>query len=321
MRYLYSVLVVFILFCFSACKKDLLQSRSVQKIESNSDTDRLNKILFINAGDGFIVGGKWYTEALILSTKDSGNTWQRKAFPNVGQLLNGATLSPSGAVYATGFEGKLMHTLDTGSNWEFFQLRHYYFRDLAFTDAAHAVVIGGISFSDGLLQLIDSAGNVLQTDTTYFQLNQVKMISPTTGYICGFGAVIKTTDGWQTWQFLKVQGDDFMAMDIHGDEIWLVGNNGSVFHSTDAGANWARLRNGNDITLKSYHLMDIKFKDSQHGWVAGEEGALLYTDDGGHHWMQYNQFTTNMLTSIALTADGRLMVVGDNGSIYRLSLF
>ena len=305
-------------FLFSACKKDLLYFQNVQKITSNADTKRLNKIIFTDDLHGYIFGGEWYVDAVILSTNDGGATWQKQSFPNVGQLLNSATISPAGIPYAIGFEGKLMHTTDTGSTWQFHQLEHYWFRDVAFTDPGHAIAVGGISFSSGMIQHLDSSGNLLQRDSLGYQLNQIKMVSPTTGYVCGYGIVKKTTDGGQTWSPQNVLNDNFMCMDVHGDEIWMCGYNGGVYHTSDGGNNWIRYRDGNDITLPRYHLMSILFTDEQNGWAVGESGVVLHSDDGGKHWMEYSHFTTNTFYSITTCPDGNLMAVGDNGSIYKL---
>ena len=316
-QYLFVALFAFII--FNACKKDQLHFANVQKIESFSDSDRLGKVIFTDAQNGYIVGGKWYIESIVLTTKNGGDTWQRNQNPNVGHLLNSADIGLDGTIYGVGFEGKLVHSYDSGKTWIFHQLEHYWFRDIAFTAPDKAIIVGGISFGSGMIQYIDTAGNLLKRDSLKYQLNQIKMVTPQVGYICGFGTVLKTTNGGTTWDILNVKGDNFMTMDIHGDTIWMCGNNGGIYQTTDAGANWKTLRNGNDITGRSYKLMDIAFKDKLNGWAVGENGIVIYSDDGGNHWMEYTNFTNNLLTSIAICADGRLIAVGDNGSIYKLT--
>ncbi len=145
------------------------------------------------------------------------------------------------------------------------------------------------------------------------------MVSPSAGYVIGYGTVMKTTDRGNTWNFQNVQGDNFEAMDIHGEEIWMCGYNGSIYHTADGGNNWTRLRNGNDVTLPRYYLMDIVFKDGQNGWAVCDNGKMIHTDDGGQHWEEYDQFTTSSLRSIALCPNGDLIAAGDNGNIFRVS--
>jgi photosystem II stability/assembly factor-like uncharacterized protein len=65
--------------------------------------------------------------------------------------------------------------------------------------------------------------------------------------------------------------------------------------------------------------MDIVFKDAQNGWAVCDNGKMIHTDDGGKHWAEYEQFTTSSLRGITLCPNNDLLVVGDNGSIFRLA--
>lgn len=267
---------------------------------------------------GFIVGGKWYTEAIVLATKDGGETWARSTFYDVGHLLNSATIAPNGSVYGIGFEGKLLYSHDTGKTWSFKQLERFYYRDVSFRNANQAIAVGGISFGSGMRIGIDGEGNLQQRDSFKYQLNCVQMVTNELGYCCGFGIVLKTINGGNSWVIQSAKDDNFSAMDVHGDEIWMCGTGGSVFHTTNGGANWTRQRNGNDLSQKNYGLNDIKFTDKRNGWAVGENGVVLHSDDGGNHWMEYDKFTTNTLTSIFILGNNTIIVVGANGTIYKL---
>jgi photosystem II stability/assembly factor-like uncharacterized protein len=140
-----------------------------------------------------------------------------------------------------------------------------------------------------------------------------------TAYALGYGAVMKTTDRGNTWTYLPVDGDNFTAMDIHGNEIWMCGANGSIFHSTDAGNNWGRQRNGNDLSVRRYMLRSILFTTPMHGWAVGDKGVVIYTRDGGSNWSEYKRFTTHTLRAIAAAPNDDLIVVGDAGTIYRIT--
>lgn len=320
MRRIFFSFFLVIAILFNSCKKDLLHFNMVQKVENFGDSDKLNKILFLNDTIGFVVGGERFSDALIITTKDGGNTWSQAHFPQVGKGIYDITASPSGAIHAIGFDGKFLYSIDTGKTWLFRQLYYYPFSSIAFTDTAHYIVVGGISFNEGQIIITDTTGTVSSTLPLTWQLNAVKMVDSKVGYVCGFGTVMKTIDGGQNWNILNVSGDNFTSMDIHGDEIWICGSNGSVFHTNDGGSNWERLRNGNDITIVNYHLNYIYFKDQQNGWAVGEQGKVIHSDDGGHHWMEYDQFTTSALFCIALCPNGNLLVTGENGAFYKIML-
>ncbi len=310
------LLVPFLL--LASCKKDLLHYQSVQQLSSQTDSDRLNKILFIDQNLGFIVGGQRFYDAVILTTHDGGYTWQKQLFPAAGKELTDIVVAPSGAIYTCGFDGKLLRSYDMGQTWMFSQLEYVALSGLAFIDGQHARVVGGVSFSSGVIQHVDSNGNVTSHDSLATQFNKIVMVSGQTGYLCGYGVMLKTTDSAKTWQYLGVKGDNFEAMDVHGDEIWMCGYNGGVYHTTDGGNSWQTLRNGNDITLPRYNLYGILFKDENNGWAVGANGKVIHSDDGGQHWEEYDQFTTNTLYNIAACPNGDLLVAGDHGALYRI---
>src|SRR4051794_20210945 len=70
-------------------------------------------------------------------------------------------------------------------------------------------------------------------------------------------------------------------------EGWAVGDEGTVWHSLDAGKNWERLPCGQRGSLQSLHFLSPYV-----GWVVGREalpgggsaGIVLYTKDGGLSW-------------------------------------
>ncbi len=297
----------------------MLYFQSVQKINSYTDTDRLNKILFTDNNTGFIAGGQRFADAIVLITHDGGYNWEKISLPIAGKGLYDMVVSPSGALCACGFDGKFLRSYDGGNSWLFTQMTYSAFSGLAFTDAAHAIAVGGVSFNEGVLEYVDSNGQATSSDSIGYQLNKITMTSSTTGYICGYGAMQKTTDGGKTWAYQKVESDNFTGMDIHGDEIWMCGYNGGIFYTSDGGNNWTRYRNGNDIILPRYRLLCILFTNDQNGWAAGEDGKVIHSTDGGRTWAEYKQFTTNALRSIAQCPNGDLLMAGDGGALYRVT--
>jgi len=313
------VLFLFVYLLATGCKKDLLHFSKVQKIDSHTTQDRLTRSIFVNDTLGYVVGGQRFLNCVILTTKDGGYTYSLSTFPDAGKCLYGITVSPSGTVYAIGFDGKLLSSLN-GSNWIYKQIYYLPFNDIAFPDAQHGIGIGGVSFESGFRFYIDSVGNTLKYDSLAYQLNRIKMADGHTGYISGYGVMQKTSTGGQTWDILNVSGDNFTGLDVHSpSDIWICGYAGSVYHSTDAGKSWKQLRDGNNINVPDFHLYDIYFQnDDINGWAVGENGIVLHTDDGGHHWMEYDNFTHDALRSITPCPNGDLMVAGDNGALYRL---
>ena len=150
-------------------------------------------------------------------------------------------------------------------------------------------------------------------------MNDVQMADAQTGYVAGYGAILKTRDGGASWDIQNVENDNFISLDCRSaDDVWACGYNGSIFHTRDGGESWERLRNGNNVTLAKYHLQDIVFKNENEGYAVGEEGVVIYTSDAGKSWNRFSKFTEQGLRAITVCPDGSLLTVGDAGVIYRL---
>lgn len=318
-RHQYLLLILFIsAFHLVGCKKDTIHPSKIVKLDSHT-TDRLNNILFINNNIGFVVGGQRFTIATILRTIDGGNTWSKYDIPEAGKGVYGITQAPGGRLYACAFDSKLLHSDDLGESWQVTQLNYQPCKNIVFTTAQTGIIIAGVSFNTGTRTYINDQYQITRVDSMGYELNDIDMVTSQTGYIAAMGLMLKTIDGGQHWDMLSIKNDDFNSISDHNKtELWVCGYGGSVWHTTNGGDNWERLRNGNDITLPRYKLLHILFKDSQNGWATGEDGLLIYTNDGGHHWMEYDHFTDDALRGLAIAPDGAIVVAGDNGTLYKI---
>jgi photosystem II stability/assembly factor-like uncharacterized protein len=190
---------------------------------------------------------------------------------------------------------------------------------MSFPAPDKGIVIPNIGRDSGSIMLVDGAFNKQRYLPFRFCLNDIIMPDALNGYVAGYGAIMRTSDGGLSWQQMNVSSDNFMGLYCMGpDKVWACGYNGSIYKSGNGGKGWTRLRNGNDLTLPKYRLQAILFTDEQHGYAVGEEGIVTYTDDGGKHWMEFDRFTGSTLLFIARCPDGQLIVGGEHGELYRL---
>jgi photosystem II stability/assembly factor-like uncharacterized protein len=130
---------------------------------------------------------------------------------------------------------------------------------------------------------------------------------------------MKTTDAGLHWEHQSVIGDNFNSISaLDSNRIFVSGLSGYIIKTSNGGKTWKRLRNGGNLTLPKYQLWDLLFLNEQKGYAVGEKGLVIYTDDGGEHWMEFDKFTTDNLRFISLCPDGKLLVGGENGSLFRL---
>ena len=303
----------------AACRKEQLYFQKIERIESNT-TSRLNRIMYVDDTTCIIAGGEKFLKAEVLISRDGGNSWENDTFTQSGKGLYGMGISPLGTIYMTGFDGTQVGSNDKGysftekriPNWE-------YHVGLSFVNSNRIVLVNTRAQKEGSIVIADSNQQILKTLDYDFGMNDVQMADAQTGYVAGYGAIIKTKDGGETWDIVDVENDNFYAIHcLSADEVWICGYNGSIVHTTDGGATWERLRNGNNIAIPKYHLLDITFKNASDGYAVGEKGVVIYTSDGGKTWTRYNTFTEEALRSVTPCPDGTLLVVGDEGVIYRL---
>jgi photosystem II stability/assembly factor-like uncharacterized protein len=95
---------------------------------------------------------------------------------------------------------------------------------------------------------------------------------------------------------------------IHG---WIVGADGCVFASSNAGDSWTPQTSGTTGLLE-----DVVFTDALTGWIVGADGLLLQTADGGATWTSRTLGTTLGLHAVAFAGSTGLLV-GDSGVIFR----
>jgi photosystem II stability/assembly factor-like uncharacterized protein len=60
---------------------------------------------------------------------------------------------------------------------------------------------------------------------------------------------------------------------------WIVGNNGTVLHTSDGGVNWEFQNSG-----ISQCLISVSFTSLTNGWAVGCDQVILHTTDGGQTW-------------------------------------
>jgi len=148
-----------------------------------------------------------------------------------------------------------------------------------------------------------------------------------------------------------IEINDIFALD-DSDKAWLVGRQGRLFYTNDAGINWVALPsnstedlnaicfadentgfvvgdNGTVITsgdggqtwrLLSFpdpkiDLNGVDFIDEDIGWVCGTEASIYTTDDGGASWTECNISGTEILNDIFFITEYDGWVCGGNGFI------
>ena len=125
------------------------------------------------------------------------------------------------------------------------------------------------------------------------------------------GAGCKTGEKFQPPKIPTITPENVHGVMMTDDKnIWLVGNYGVIFHSSDAGENWVSQNSG----IKTL-LCDGVFVDNKTGWVVGIDGTIIHTTDGGNTWVKQNSGTTKHLLGISFPDKEYGWVVGEFSTI------
>jgi hypothetical protein len=94
------------------------------------------------------------------------------------------------------------------------------------------------------------------------------------------GDVQRSFDFGKTWQIVPVaDGSPFRAISSVGNDVWVGGNAGALYHSPDAGQSWTKI-----VPVSSDDITHIEFSDPQNGLLNTANGQSWSTSDGGRSW-------------------------------------
>jgi photosystem II stability/assembly factor-like uncharacterized protein len=311
--------LLFLLF-FTSCRKDLLQWQSVQQIKVGTN-EQLNTALFLPNGIGMIGAGSRFGSAKLFISADQGLSWQAKQMPDGSKGLFGSCVAPDGNVFFCGFGLNICASKDALNSFTLTRISgpYEFASAISFGDKDRGLASTSLGTDSGGIVQLDASMNLLSFQRFKFALHDVHMLNPNKGIAVGSGAILLSNDGGISWQQQSVVGDNFNSISaLDSNHIFVSGLSGFVVKTSDGGKTWKRLRNGSNLSLPNYQLWDLLFVSAQKGYAVGEKGLVIYTDDGGEHWMEFAPFTRNNLRFISLCPDGKLLVGGENGCLFRL---
>jgi photosystem II stability/assembly factor-like uncharacterized protein len=94
---------------------------------------------------------------------------------------------------------------------------------------------------------------------------------------------------------------------------WAVGHDTVILATADGGMTWAQQFSA---PAEQRPLLDVLFLDAQRGIAVGAYGAYYETADGGKSWNARKVLDEDRhLNGLAKTADGKLILLGESGTI------
>ncbi len=153
-----------------------------------------------------------------------------------------------------------------------------------------------------------------QASNTNLPLKSVYFIDANTGWICGWGFVLKTTDGGSTWNSTSLYSMQYNSIIFTDNNTgWLCGDSGRIYKTTNTGSSWSSINSG---TYKN--LMNIRFLNSNTGLIVGFARTILKTTNAGLNWISMiSNIDTLDFLGCELINENNYIVTGTGSAIYR----
>lgn len=212
---------------------------------------------------------------LILKTTNGGFNWINQD-SRTNQDLFSVFFASRDTGWIVGYSGTILKTTNGGSYWSNYSSIHEDLYSVFFTDNNTGWAAGG-RLGDGRLYVTTNSGiNWTNRSQQGGRLYEVFFIDRNTG--------------------------------------WIVGENGKISNTTNAGILWITQVSGSNNSLSSVH-----FSDHNNGWIVGNYGTIhemLKTTNGGINWSSAF-FSPENLSSVHFINNNSGWVVGND--IYRTS--
>jgi photosystem II stability/assembly factor-like uncharacterized protein len=239
---------------------------------TNIYTDTLRSVWFVNDTIGFACGAK----GRIIKTIDAGLVWDTVA-SGVSNLLRSVHFPTAQTGYICGGGGIIMKSIDGGNTWA--QLASPLAQDLINIrflnqDTGYACSSLGTFLSGYVIRTYDGGASWDTVHTNAQGMLGIAIANDST-VVSGGGnqTIVRTTDGGQTWStpYTGTASTNFRASWFTSSTTgYMVGDVGSLFKTTNGGANWT------PITVVTQGLLGIHFPNADTGYVVGNGVILKY---------------------------------------------
>lgn len=248
-------------------------------------TQDLYVVHFATDQVGFIGG----LSATVLKTVDGGATWTNVSagLPEIittyaqlsTQTINDFYFLDANNGFATGYNGIILKTTDSGASWTFHgALGAGTFRSIYFVNNTTGFIVA----HGKLIKKTEDGGqnwtNWTSTETTFNHFFETRFFNETTGVAIGDG--------------------------------------GSIFRTTDTGANWTRVA---ITPAPTGQLWGLTVVSATTAYASGQVGQIYKTTDAGATWTKEDiGNNTSIFRGMSHAGESKVLAVGDAGEIFKL---
>lgn len=299
---------------FGSCGKEEIQFPWVVRYQSAGFT--LTSIRAVGESGLITTGGDTWYEGIFAESQDGGNSWTGNTLGNKQLFGIGGKDSLSVTVGIDGY----VYEKTGDSAWVFHRLSHWdILRDIVVLSPSNWVAVGGVAFKEGVIYRIRDR-QIIDVIEYPHELQWIEQAGDGTLFAGGYGIVVKSSDGGETWSALELSGDFFQdACFLPDGTGFIVGYAGGIWKTSDNGNHWKRIQRPGKLA-RLPGLRTIDFKDASTGILAGDDGLIWYTSDGGDSWKQIEGTPVSTDWYDAVIKEDKAWLCGSGASIIELSL-
>jgi len=250
---------------------------------------------------------------IVMLSDNNGNAWRQAKVP-VSVSLTRVWFAGARKGWAVGHGGVVLHSADGGETWTK-QLDGLQAATLV-RDAIRAKV--GESGEAAHTQVAEAERLVAEGPDKPFL--DVHFSDENHGLIVGaYGLAFVTEDGgkhWQPWlnRIPNPKGKHLYKIHVTGNDIYIAGEQGALFHSSDAG--------------NIFTEVTTPYAGTYFGVLTGTKGELLvyglrgnayWSGDAGQNWQKVDSGGAGTLTAGMRLSDGSLLLVDEAGRLLKSS--
>jgi photosystem II stability/assembly factor-like uncharacterized protein len=257
------------------------------------------------AGDHLVAVGE---RGVILVSSDHGRSWQQAKVP-VSVTLTSVNFASPLLGWAVGHGGVILHSADGGRTWA---------KQLDGVGAAQAELAAATQEAgddDASQRRLRDAKRVAEEGPDKPFLD-VRFWSPADGVVVGaYGALLRTHDGGQSWVSARgglsnPKGKHLYSIQVAGDELYITGEQGSLFRSRDHGRHF-------DVLTTPYKgtFFGVVAVPGQELLAYGLRGHVFRSTDEGVSWERQDIGQAITVTSGQRRPDGTIVLVDESGRV------
>lgn len=270
---------------------------------------RVLLVAITRAGGRLVAAGE---HGVIIISDDNGATWRQAAVPVNVTITCLAFATPSQG-WAAGHFGVILATIDGGATWSL-QLDGLQANQLTLAAAQSPSV--ETSPSPGAPMAMKRAAHFIDEgpDKPFFCLlpfSAQKILS-----LGAYRMAMLSTDAGRDWADWSLHVYDAYSHNIYdaaaiGGSLYLVGEEGLVFCSTDSGQSFLPAASPADITL-------FGVLGTADGAVLafGVAGSVFRSTDGAKTWMPVTLASQDDITAGRVLASGQVLLVSGGGGLF-----